>query len=249
MKPTREIVYLTFDLDWACDTVLCKTLDILEEANLPATIFVTHSTPLLSRMRQNKKLELGAHPNFIPIGKQNCDLSEFLTHAESLLESYKQLVPEAKTMRAHGLTQNSRLLDLIAKTGFTRESNLLITLSSGMNLRAFHHWNGLMRVPYFWEDDIHCVEIERKNWPNWDTGPFLKNPCLKVFDFHPIHLFLNTENLERYESARPHFQNPTKLAQLANTNSPGALTFLKDLIANAQKMGYTFGVLKDIYPD
>ena len=249
MKSTRKIVYLTFDVDWACDEVLARTLDILEQEDVPATIFVTHNTPLLARMRQNPRLELGAHPNFIPLDLARSDVSQFLDYARGVLQTYKTLVPEATTVRAHGLTQNSRLLDLMAEMGYTRESNLLITLSSGMNLRAFYHWNGMMRVPYFWEDDIHCVEMERGSWSSWDTTPFLDNPCLKVFDFHPIHIYLNTENLARNESARPYFQQPEKLAALVNTETRGDHDFLQDLIASARKRGYCFGLLRDIHPD
>ena len=36
-------------------------------------------------------------------------------------------------------------------------------------------------------------------------------PGLKCFDFHPIHVFLNTENLNRYERTRPIHQNPKEL--------------------------------------
>lgn len=34
---------------------------------------------------------------------------------------------------------------------------------------------------------------------------------VKVFDFHPIHIFLNTESLDRYERTRPYHQNPSEL--------------------------------------
>ena len=249
MKSTRKIIYLTFDIDWACDEVIAKTLDILEREDIPATLFITHDTPLLARMRQNEKLELGAHPNFIPLDLGNCDVSHFLDYAQGILQQYKDLVPEATTVRAHGLTQNSRLLDLMAEMGYTRESNLLITLSSGMNLRAFYHWNGIMRVPYFWEDDIHCVEMERKYWDSWDAEPFLDNSCLKVFDFHPIHIFLNTETLDRYEKARPYFQQPEKLRAMENKEVPGDHDFFLNLIRGAKERGYTFGLLRDIHPD
>jgi len=57
-------IYLTFDLDWACDCVIEDTLLLLEHENVPATIFVTHDTPLLKRMRENPNIELGVHPNF-----------------------------------------------------------------------------------------------------------------------------------------------------------------------------------------
>ena len=32
-----------------------------------------------------------------------------------------------------------------------------------------------------------------------------------VFDFHPIHVFLNTESLDRYERTRSIHQNPKEL--------------------------------------
>lgn len=249
MKSTRKIVYLTFDIDWAHDDVIAHTLDILEKEDVPATIFVTHDTPLLGRMRGNPNLELGAHPNFIPLDLGNTDVSHFLDYTRGILQTYKELVPEATTVRAHGLTQNSRLLDLMAEMGYTRESNLLITLQSGMNLRPFYHWNGIMRVPYFWEDDIHCVEIERKFWDGWEPEPFLDNACLKVFDFHPIHVYLNTDNLDRYESARPCFQQPEKLREIVNTTGRGDQNFLLELIREARARDYGFGVMRDIYPD
>ena len=34
---------------------------------------------------------------------------------------------------------------------------------------------------------------------------------LKVFDFHPIHVFLNTEHMDRYEQTRAWHQSPQEL--------------------------------------
>lgn len=67
VKSSRSItgtLYLTFDIDWACDGVLADTIDLVEEADVCATWFVTHDTPLLKRLRENPKFELGIHPNF-----------------------------------------------------------------------------------------------------------------------------------------------------------------------------------------
>lgn len=249
MKSTRQIVYLTFDIDWAHDEVIAHMLDILEQEQVPATIFVTHDTPLLARMRAHPNWELGAHPNFIPLELGNSDVSLFQDYARRVLQTYRDLLPEATTVRSHGLVQSTRLQDLMTEMGFSRESNLLITLQSGMNLRAFYHWTGIMRVPYFWEDDIHCAEMERNIWTDWNVDPFLDNVCLKVFDFHPIHLYLNTDEMGRYESARPHFQDPAKLREIANSDAPGDCSFLRSLIAGARERGYGFGLLRDIYPD
>ncbi len=249
MKSTRQTIYLTFDVDWAHDEVITHMLDILEKEKVPATIFVTHDTPLLARMRANPNIELGAHPNFIPLQLGNSDVSLFQDYAKKILQEYRDLLPEATTVRSHGLVQSTRLLDLMTDMGFLRESNQLITLKSGMNLRAFYHWTGILRVPYFWEDDIHCAEMERKYWDGWDVAPFLDNSCLKVFDFHPIHLYLNTDTMVRYEKARPYFHNPEKLREIQNKTVPGDRDFLYNLIKGAKEREYTFGLLKDIYPD
>lgn len=111
-------IYLTFDIDWARDEVIAFLLDLLEEVDVPATIFVTHDTPLLERMRHNPNIELGGHPNFIPLVEEDYDVKDFLTWARERILYYKELVPEATSIRVHGLTQNSRLLDLFAELGY-----------------------------------------------------------------------------------------------------------------------------------
>ena len=35
--------------------------------------------------------------------------------------------------------------------------------------------------------------------------------CIRVFNFHPIHIFLNTENIVRYETTRHLHKNPKEL--------------------------------------
>ena len=61
-------------------------------------------------------------------------------------------------------------------------------------------------VPYFWEDDVACID------PNVsEVSSLVRRHGIKVFDFHPIHVFLNTESLDRYERTRPLHQNPKEL--------------------------------------
>lgn len=64
-------IFLTFDIDWASDEVLEYCIDIVEKANIKATWFVTHETPLLGRLRANPNFELGIHPNFNPLLEGN----------------------------------------------------------------------------------------------------------------------------------------------------------------------------------
>jgi len=60
----KDKVFITMDLDWACDDVLNDTIDLVERYDVAVTWFVTHDTPVLERLRENPKFELGLHPNF-----------------------------------------------------------------------------------------------------------------------------------------------------------------------------------------
>ena len=61
-------------------------------------------------------------------------------------------------------------------------------------------------VPYFWEDDVACLE---KN-----VAPVLdlvNRKGVRVFDFHPMHVFLNSESMDRYEETRHLHRDPKEL--------------------------------------
>ena len=55
----------------------------------------------------------------------------------------------------------------------------------------------MVKVPYLWEDDVVCLYKDDLN-----PAAALVSDGLRVFDFHPIHVFLNSEDLARYERTR-----------------------------------------------
>jgi hypothetical protein len=124
-NPFEETLYLTFDIDWACDGVLADTIDLVEEADVCATWFVTHDTPLLKRLRENPKFELGIHPNFNNILAGRPDPTNG-KNAEETVVRLLSLVPEAKSVRSHSMTQNSTLLQIFFDKGLTHECNHFI---------------------------------------------------------------------------------------------------------------------------
>ena len=64
-EPAGEsFAYITLDIDWAPDFVLESVIEMVTKANVYATWFITHNTPLLETLAQNPKFELGIHPNF-----------------------------------------------------------------------------------------------------------------------------------------------------------------------------------------
>ena len=190
----RGKAFLTFDIDWAGDGVLHDCLDLLEHYEVPSTWFVTHDTPVLARLRANPLIELGIHPNFNFLLQGD---SRNGANAEEVLDRMLALVPEAKTVRSHSMTQSTPLLDMFLRKGLTHDANHFIPEQAGMTLAPWRLWNGLIKVPYSWEDDVHCM------YGHGDApAALLAKDGLRVFDFHPIHVFLNTEHLDRYEQAR-----------------------------------------------
>src|SRR5688572_12527282 len=146
-------MFLTFDVDWAHDEVVAASIDLVEEADVPATWFVTHDTPLLARLRANPLFEIGIHPNFLPL--LNGDPGNG-ANAEEILDRLLAIAPEAKSVRSHSLVQGGRLLELFRNKGLTHECNSFIPERSGIELKPWTDWFGIVRLPYFWEDDFFC---------------------------------------------------------------------------------------------
>jgi hypothetical protein len=220
-----ESLHLTFDIDWACDEVLDDAINLVEAADVCATWFVTHETPLLKRLRKNPKFEIGIHPNFNnlltgiadPINGRN---------AEEILDNLLAIVPEARSVRSHSMTQSTILQDLFLKKKLTHDCNHFIPHQAGVELASWYLWNGLIKVPYFWEDDTAVIYGEHLDAINKLT----RRKGIKVFNFHPIHVFLNTEKMARYEDSRPYHRLPEELLRFRNPDTIGIRTALKILL-------------------
>ena len=203
IKTWQDKVFLTFDIDWAHDDVLSDTIDLVESYDVPVTWFVTHDTPVLNRLRDDPRFELGIHPNFNFL-LQGSEVGG--RSAEDVIEKALEIVPEASSVRCHSMAQNSVILNQFKEYGLEYDCNHFIPWHSEIYLRPWKLWSGLIKVPYFWEDDVACIEEDHKSLA--ELGSL---SGLKVFDFHPIHIFLNTELLNRYEQTRPLHNNPKEL--------------------------------------
>lgn len=218
-------IFLTFDIDWASDDVLNYTIDLIEDFDLCATFFVTHDTPVLQRIKNNAKIELGIHPNFnfLLMGD-----SRYGSNYHEVIDYYLKIVPDAISVRSHSLVQGSQILDAFCDHGLQYDLNLYIPSSSSIELKPIRHFNEkLLRLPHYWEDDLHIISKD-----SWDSEIYLTKPGLKIFDFHPIHVFLNTEKMERYQEAKPYYGDFKKLATFANNSAFGVRDFLNSLISN-----------------
>ena len=172
----------------------------VEAADVHATWFVTHQTELLERLRANPKFELGIHPNYLPLLLEGSTKKG--SSAEQVLENLLAIVPEAKSVRTHSLVQGGRLTEIYHRKGITHEANAFVPVEEA-TLTPWVDWFGIIRVPHRWEDDYWCYTKK--------PSQLISDDGLTVLCFHPIHVFLNTDILGRYEDARQVFQDPDQL--------------------------------------
>ncbi len=215
---------VTMDMDWACDDVLADTIDLVDSLNIPVTMFVTHDTPMLYRLREDPLFTLGIHPNFLPhLG--GCSAKSYRETIEDLMK----IVPEAKVIRCHAIIDATPILMTARALGFEADYNLFIPFSSGISLKTFRHFSGIMRIPYFYEDDAWALEDGAAS-----PEAHLASNGLKVFNFHPIHLYLNTESMDRYNRAKAYYHDFPMLRRFVNEGgSMGARDFLRVIAQHA----------------
>jgi hypothetical protein len=127
------------------------------------------------------------------------------------------------------MTQSSGLLQMFLECGLTHDANTFIPLSSNIQVYPYHHWNGLIKVPYNWEDDVH-IEY---GWDYPMAFEAIKARDHNVLDFHPIHLFLNSADMRPYNEAKQRFSDPgVDFLEYVNHEQPGSKDFLLELVKN-----------------
>lgn len=236
MKVSDEIL-ITLDVDWAPDYILAWTNDLLEHLDVRTTVFLTHRTPLLNAMQSSSRIELGIHPNFNSLleGKEN-------TPCRDIIENMMMIVPEAKSVRSHSITQSAHILSHFTSLGLSHHCNTFIPFTAEIELKSFKDERGLIHAPYFWEDDVHCIE----NW-DWDVNRYLDRSGLKIFNFHPVHLYLNTEKMETYESVKSFIQDENHVAAHRNKNDQeGIRCFFEQLVEAAKDRDFEFTQVSEL---
>ena len=204
---------LSFDIDWAIDEVIQDVLDIVEEAGSKCTFFVTHKTELLERMRANPNIELGIHPNFNPLINSESNAKT----AKETLANLFHIVPEAKVLRSHSMTHSARWLELYKEIGITHLSQYY--MNGVETIQPFSHINRLVEVPVYFADDGYIYMKDENSSDIKSISDYLSTTSyMKVFNFHPIHLSLNTDSFNFYNKTRNSHSNWNQLKEKRNAN-------------------------------
>ncbi|MCE3229976.1 MAG: hypothetical protein K0S32_4527, partial [Bacteroidetes bacterium] len=104
----------------------------------------------------------------------------------------KKWYPNATGFRSHGLVQSSNILRKAADYGLKYDSNLL--LYDFEMIRPIKTFYNLVRFPYHWSDASNLL-WNREN----DLSELgLDFEGLKIYDFHPILIYLNEAKLNTH---------------------------------------------------
>lgn len=229
-------IALTSDIDWAAEEVIQDFLDLLEEYQAKCTLFCTHDSKVITGS-DPVLYEKAIHPNFNPSLINGAPID-----AEQTLNDILAIYPEAKGIRSHSMTSSTPLQNLFYKKGLKYDSNLFLPYH--WNLKPFKSWTGLTTIPYHWEDDIHFTYQK-----SFRQNPIeeLQNFELLIFDFHPVHTYLNTDCEQTYLDAKRDYHNVDALKNHINTSQMGVRDFLIQLLESCKsREDISFVHMKDL---
>jgi hypothetical protein len=211
---SKKLFAITSDIDWASDEVIEYMLEILAKYNVRATLFCTHA---VSSVKGIDRHELAIHPNFTR------DKAE-----EQVIKELKAIFPEAKGVRNHRLYHHSRLFPIYREFGLEYDSNCLIP---NQIVHPFYASHDIIRIPMFFEDDQYISTS-----PDFRLASInMRSQGLRVFNFHPGHIFLNRCDLANIETTKKYRQEPGKLLNYRNLEKRGIYDFLTELLEYIKK--------------
>src|SRR5690606_37916543 len=197
-------------------------------AGAHATLFVTHPSPALDSWRTATGLELGWHPNFRPGSTQGKSPAEVAAYLEAI-------APGARSMRTHDLHQSTSLFREFLGHARSLRYDSSQYVPGQDHLRSFDLGLGgsrsIKRFPFLWEDDLHLAA--------GGTAAFrfsrLTAGGLRILNFHPIHIYLNTADFADYERVRAlgpmHALTAAQIGPHRNSGR-GIATLFADALAN-----------------
>jgi len=226
-------IAITFDIDWVADEVIQYTVDFLDKYRVKATFFATHWSSYLEAL-DSSRYEISLHPNF----ERDSDYNDYTKTIKAL----KALYPEAIGVRSHLLFQSGPLLQVFIDNGLSYESNAFVLLVAG--LRPYHYFKKLVSIPCYWGDDWHYLagldfELSRLR---------VNKHGLKVYAFHPIHIFANTISDNHYLSFKQYLHEPDTLQKYRHKGR-GIGTLFEDLLQYLSRNRLETYTCKEIYEE
>lgn len=184
-----KFIAVTLDQDWCHESLVNYCLKFFNAREIPITFFVTNFD---QKWVDTNNIEWGVHPNF--------------SHGSSHGDSYQEVIsrasisiPGAVSWRAHSLLSSSKITDLVnATTNWRIENNFYLPEVRTLPNEKFPGTE-IIRVPVNWEDDL---DLRRDRTALDLLVNDSSEESFTVFNFHPIHIFLNSFSMHLYDNLK-----------------------------------------------
>jgi len=217
------MISITIDTEWCEPEVIEDTLNLLKENNVEATLFSTHDDGL------PVSHERALHPNF---------LSENASE-DKVMEDISELYPEAVGTRSHSLYVHSGVRDTYPDR-IRYESNYISYLKE--RIEPFWMLDEIVQIPVFFMDDMW---LRTRSSDDPEIKGLVEGSGVRVFDFHPIHIYLNTPTIDYYSENQKYYHNPSKLME-NRYEGFGARNLFENLLSEIDKRGLNTYTMADI---
>ncbi len=224
----REIA-ITLDIDWAPDWMIRAVADDLVAAGLKATWFATHRSPETERLLDSDDMfEVGIHPNFLPGSSHGGD-------ARAVAATLRDWFPEARAVRSHCLHQSAPQLQmLVEEFGFDIDCSIFLKDADDVRSHRVRYSPAgpvMVRIPHVFQDNMHMHD-----GTGWTLGAQgFDGTGLKVLNFHPVHLALNSATPDAYGALKRTIglaaATPENVGHYVNSGH-GAGTLFEELLAD-----------------
>jgi hypothetical protein len=241
----EPVFCFTSDIDWASESIIKYSHDVLSGNNLKLTYFVTHRSSFLNDLSEQKKVRLLNHPNFLPKSSHGNSFKEVIDYCLNL-------VPNADGFRSHRYFEVNDIMDDFKKRGFRFVSNHCTRCET--HIKPLIHRSGLLSIPIFLEDGGYLLMDPTLNFNN--LIPKLNSPGLKVINFHPAHMAFNTPNFDYTRSIKDSMSRESwnnlslsELQNLENKDKPGIQKIIQQIIDFAFKNNHKVLSMDEIYQE
>lgn len=229
-----ESYAMTADIDWAPEFAIEDMLSLFYSADIKITCFATHPSPALSR--GSSLIEVGLHPDYTRPDAQRGLAGQ--------LDKLQEIFPESKGVRSHRNFFGQNVAQLAAERGFLYDSSVLLWRQPLCQIHK-DQW-GLFRLCYSWEDGIQADM--RLPW-SLDVVP-IDSPGLKIFNVHPIFIYLNCPDDNYRRAVVKDYPNltlaPHDILRGLRFDGYGARRFLTDLLSKLKETRATAYHLKEM---
>lgn len=159
-----------------------------------------------------------------------------------IIDKLMQLVPEAISYRSHSLTDSSQIISYCVEKGLKNNLNTYYFPERGTNMVPYKR-SGITMVPFIFEDDLWLLEDGRKEIEYYLSDEF---DAFRIFNFHPIQLYLNCEAYGRYERAKAYNDDFVKLELYRNKMERGIENIFMKLVEEAKAKGFDFRLIREV---